>query len=71
MKTVKRLLITVLVLMTMVTMLTSCKMVVKDEEKDLDQVVATVNGVEIKKTDVLAAYHSYRYYFLNPLIPSF
>lgn len=63
MKTVKRLLITVLVLMTMVTMLTSCKMVVKDEEKDLDQVVATVNGVEIKKRDVLAAYHSYRYYY--------
>jgi parvulin-like peptidyl-prolyl isomerase len=38
-------------------------MVVKDEEKDLDQVVATINGVEITKRDVYAAYHSYRYYY--------
>lgn len=40
---------------------TACHMVFKDQEKDLAQVVATVNGVEITKGDVIAIYNAYRY----------
>lgn len=47
----------------MVLSCASCKLMVKDEQKDLEQVVARVNGVEITKADVMAAYHTYRYYY--------
>ena len=42
---------------------TSCKLTVSDEQKDLEQVVAIVNGVEITKGEVMAAYNTYRYYY--------
>ena len=60
MKKTSRILI---LLIAMALMLSSCSMVIKDKEKDLDQVVASVNGVEITKRDVYAAYNSYRYYY--------
>lgn len=42
--------------------LTSCKLMVQNED-NADEVVATVNGVNIMKSEVLAAYNSYRYYY--------
>lgn len=47
----------------MVLSCASCKLMVTDEQKDLQQVVASVNGVEITKEDVMAVYHTYRYYY--------
>ncbi len=45
----------------------SCHMVFVDEDKDLAQVVATINDAEITKEDVMAIYDTYRYnYDLTP-----
>ena len=46
---------------------TACHMVFVNEEKDLAQAVATINGVEITKGDVMAIYNTYRY--SNKLTP--
>ena len=59
---IKKVLLTVLAVL-MVLGCASCKLMVTDEQKDLQQVVASVNGVEITKADVMAVYHTYRYYY--------
>ena len=59
---IKKVLLTVLAVL-MVLGCASCKLMVTDEQKDLQQVVASVNGVEITKEDVMAVYHTYRYYY--------
>ncbi len=59
---IKKFLMAILAVL-MVISCTSCKLMVIDETKDLEQVVATVNGVEITKADVMAVYHTYRYYY--------
>jgi|GEM_PF-255888 len=63
MKELKRILVLVLVA-AMVLSTSACSLVSKDEEKDAAQVVATVNGVEILKSDVYASLRSsgFNYY---------
>ena len=63
MKTLRRTIALLMVMFAVISALSACQLVVKDEDMDREQVVATVNGVEIKKKDVMAAYNAYRYYY--------
>ncbi|MBQ9942268.1 MAG: peptidylprolyl isomerase [Christensenellaceae bacterium] len=56
---VRRLLSMILVLLTVLTM-TGCNMVFVNEELDKEQIIAVVNGVEIKKEDLIENYEAYK-----------
>ncbi|MGI6665215.1 MAG: peptidylprolyl isomerase [Christensenellaceae bacterium] len=56
----RKILIAIMAIMMLFTA-SACHMVFANDEKDLAQVVAVVNGKEITKGDVLAVYNTYRY----------